>query len=178
METLEKYDHVEISKVEGEATPIYNIVEPKYTAKELEVLKDWKKIVSQSEIQLIHGEPDISLRWQTLKDRVLSALPDAPNKDIVARKIVGMAFGYGDIGLLIDDDNLEEVMVNGITLPVFVFHRKHGMCKTKIVFKATADINQMIHNLCFINNKEIKPIVDIATMDGNRLNITGCTRTR
>lgn len=172
METLDKYDHVEIKKVEDEATPLYNIIEPKYTPKELELFKDWKKIVPQAEIMLIRGEPDVSSRWQSLKDRIAKALPDLPNKEILARKIVGRAFGYDELGLLIDDDNLEEIMVNGITLPVYVYHRKHGMCKTNLSFSNGDAINQVIYDICFVNNKEVKPIVDIAAIDGNRINVT------
>jgi len=172
MEVLEKYDHVEIQKVEGEATPIYVLTEPKYTPAESQAIKGYKKYATPADIQSIKIEPEVSARRQKLKERIMKQLGDMPNKDIIARKIVGYAFGYGDIGLLIDDDNLEEVMLNGLTLPVYVFHRKFGMCKTNIVIDQADALRLLLYDLCSINEKEIKPVVDIATIDGNRVNIT------
>jgi hypothetical protein len=37
---------------------------------------------------------------------------------------------HGDLAVLFEDDNLEEVMYNGGTQCVKVAHREHGMCRT------------------------------------------------
>jgi flagellar protein FlaI len=172
MEVLDKYDDVEIKKVEGQATPVYNVKVPKLTPKEKELLEDYKKVVPSSEIELIRGEPDVSARWEILRKKVEKKIPNSKNKEFVVKKLMGLAFGYGEIGLLVADDNLEEIMINGIGVPVYVFHRKHSMCKTNISFATTDAINQVIYDLCYINKKEQKDIVDIAAIDGNRINIT------
>ena len=39
---------------------------------------------------------------------------------------------YGDLAVLLEDDNLEEVMYNGGTQCVKVAHRNHGMCRTNV----------------------------------------------
>ncbi len=173
MELLDKYDHVQIRKVEGEACPVYAIVPPKLTPKETEELADYRKIAPQSEIHMMRGEPDVSARWEKLKAKVLSSLDNTPGKDYVARKIVGLALGYDEIGLLVDDDELEEIMINGINQPIFVFHRKHGMCKTNLLFTTNEAIAKLVNSICYINKKEPKPVLDLAAIDGNRINITG-----
>ena len=39
---------------------------------------------------------------------------------------------YGDLAVLLEDDNLEEVMYNGGSQCVKVAHRNHGMCRTNV----------------------------------------------
>lgn len=172
MELLDKYDSVEIKKVEGEAAPLYNLIEPKFTEKEQELLKGYKKIVTPADMQLLRSEPDTSSRWEFLKDQVRKKLPSTPNKELLARKLVGMVLGYNELSLLIDDDNLEEIMVNGVNLPVFVYHRKYGMCKTNLKFETVDDIKKIAIDLCYVNGKAAEPVVDLAAVDGNRINIT------
>lgn len=180
MELLEKYDHVEIRSSLGEATPLYYVVEPKLTEKESEELKksqfyrdeNYKKILQPQEITSIKDEPETSKRWEMMKAQITAGLPASPNRDYLAKKINGIKFGYDELGLLIDDDNLEEIMVNGTRLPVFVYHRKHGMCKTNITFETQEALNRLIYDICYANSKEMKSVVDIAALDGNRINIT------
>ena len=39
---------------------------------------------------------------------------------------------YGNLAVLLEDDNLEEVMYNGGAQCVKVAHRDHGMCRTNV----------------------------------------------
>ncbi len=180
MEVIEKYDHIEIRSVPGEPTPIYTIIEPKYTDKEIAALKesrsykfeDYRKIVPPAELQMIKQEPDVSARWEKLKAKLAKDLPDTPNKEILIKKIAGTVLGYDELGLLIDDDNLEEIMVNGLNLPVFIYHRTHGMCKTNLMLPSEDALNRLIYDICYVNNREVKPVIDIAAVDGSRINIT------
>ncbi len=180
MEVLDKYDNVEIRSVEGESTPVYTVIEPKLTDKEAEEISKWglykdadfKKIVKPAELQMLKEEPDVSARWGLLRDYVAKKLPASPNKDYVAKRVAGVLLGYDELSVLADDDNLEEIMVNGIKLPVYIYHRKYGMCKTNLSFPTEEALNRLIYDLCYVNNREVKPIIDIAALDGNRINIT------
>ncbi len=172
MEVLEEYENVRIKEEEGEATPLYTVIEPRLTKADVEVLRNYRKVVMQRDINNIRAEPDISARWEMLKNQIKKRLSKSPHRDFLAKKMTGMALGYGRLGLLVDDDNLEEIMVNGINLPVYVYHRKYGMCKTNIIFPDTEEISALISQLCMVNNKATEHIVDLAAIDGNRINIT------
>jgi flagellar protein FlaI len=172
METLEKYDHVEIIGGVEEAAPLYNVIEPKLTPAEQKAIEGYKKLVTPADMEILRGEPDMSSRWEVMKTELEKKIPNTTNKDYVLKKLVGMVLGYGKLSLLIEDDNLEEVMVNGIKQPVYVYHRKYGMCKTNIVFDSSDELNKMVNDLCYVNKKEVKPVVDLAALDGNRVNIT------
>jgi archaeal flagellar protein FlaI len=172
MELLDKYDHVEIRRSEKEAAPLYSVIEPKLTAAESKAIEDWKKLATPQMISALRSEPDVSARWEKLREQVIAKLPNSDNAYFAAKRIAGMALGYGTIGLLIDDDNLEEIMINGIGVPVFVYHRKWGMCRTNIAFSSPDAIDDLIGELCYVNKKEKKEIIDIAAIDGNRINVT------
>jgi len=120
----------------------------------------------------MRAEPDITARWDLLKKLIEDKLPKTSNKEFVAKMLAGMALGYGELSTLINDDNLEEIMVNGINVPVYVYHRKHGMCKSNISYSTNEAIADQITRLCYVNKKELKPIIDIASVEGNRINIT------
>ncbi|MBN2517518.1 MAG: type II/IV secretion system ATPase subunit, partial [Candidatus Altiarchaeota archaeon] len=173
MQPLDNYDHVEILSVENEAVPVYRIVPPKLTQEELDVLDRYKKIVTQKELDNARKEPEVSLRWELMRDFLMKKLPETPSKEFLVRKIAGMSFGYDELSLFVDDDNLEEIMVNGVNTPVYVFHRRYGMCKTNLTFGSPDAIRKIIFNICFVNKRDSNlPILDIAALDGSRINIT------
>ena len=173
MQPSDKYNHVEIAHVENEATPVYKIIMPELTQEEKGMVERYKKIVSSKEIVELKKEPEISMRWELLKEFLKKKLPDTPNKDFLIRKIAGLAFGYDELGLFVDDDNLEEIMINGVNTPVYVFHRKFGMCKTNLTFGSPESIRKIIFNICFMNGRDSNlSILDIAAIDGCRINIT------
>ncbi|HII59303.1 TPA: intein-containing protein [Methanocaldococcus jannaschii] len=83
----------------------------------------------------------------------------------------------GRLGLLevpLNDDRLEEVMVNGYNVPVFVFHRKHQMCETNIVLDRN-EVDRIIESIANLVNRPIDsrvPMLDAFLPDGSRVNAT------
>lgn len=75
---------------------------------------------------------------------------------------------------LISDDDLEEIMYDGPSQPIRVYHKRFGMCKTS----AHIDENTALYLIRWIvqsNNKTISqenPIFDGTLYDGSRVNIT------
>ena len=78
------------------------------------------------------------------------------------------------LGTLLADDSLEEVMYNGPTQPLMVYHREHGMCRVSVNIDeryAAFFINEVAKaNGRTIN--EANPIFDGALADGSRINAT------
>ena len=62
-------------------------------------------------------------------------LPRLEKRKEMAEYILSHSIGYGLLSPLTNDESLEEIMVNGAGKPVFVFHKRHGMCRTNIVFE-------------------------------------------
>ena len=95
--------------------------------------------------------------------------------DTLAGKLLRDIIGYGEIDSLIQDDELEEIMINGISKPIFVYHRKHGMMKTNIQFENEQDLMDLIDSIARQINRRIdqeSPILDGRLVDGSRINAT------
>ena len=53
-------------------------------------------------------------------------------KTLLISYIVNMMLGLGDLEVLIADDDLEEIAVNGASGFIWIFHKELGWCKTNI----------------------------------------------
>ena len=84
---------------------------------------------------------------------------------------------HGDLQLLLDDDNLEEVMYNGGQQEVKVAHRKFGMCGTNLTIDNESGL-QIAKNIASYTNVPLGdgpgmvPIFDGRLHDGSRVNGT------
>ena len=84
---------------------------------------------------------------------------------------------HGDLQLLLDDDNLEEVMYNGGQQEVKVAHRKFGMCRTNLIIDNDSGL-QIAKNIASYTNVPLGdgpgmvPIFDGRLHDGSRVNGT------
>jgi flagellar protein FlaI len=96
-------------------------------------------------------------------------------KTLLISYIVNMMLGLGDLEVLIADDGLEEIAVNGASDFIWVFHKELGWCKTNIrppndesVYEQSAAIGRRIGRE--INN--LAPLMDAELADGSRVNAT------
>ncbi|HID09326.1 TPA: CpaF family protein, partial [Candidatus Micrarchaeota archaeon] len=99
---------------------------------------------------------------------------DVQNPKKLAEEIVNTVFGLGVLEKLLNDDSLEEVMVNGENRPVFVFHRRIGMCKTD-VYLSKEEIIRYIKKVAVWVNKAVSernPLLDAHLPNGDRFNAT------
>ncbi len=79
-------------------------------------------------------------------------------------------FGFGRITPLFLDPEIEEIMINGELKPVFIVHRKYGMCKTNIVFESRDELELLAERLLNMR-KPKKQIVDGSLEDGSRFSL-------
>ncbi|MCD7781358.1 MAG: CpaF family protein [Methanosphaera sp.] len=94
--------------------------------------------------------------------------------DSVINRLMMDLKGYGKIDALLDDDDLEEVMIIGDNLPVYVYHRSKGMMITDITLESN-EIRQIIEKIANSVDRKIDnqtPILDARLPDGSRVNAT------
>ncbi len=85
--------------------------------------------------------------------------------DYVAEQL----YGYKLIQPLLEDDNLEEIMINGINKPILVFHTMAGTCKTDIQFSNHHDLEDFMLQLG--TTSEGSTFTDSKLIDGSRVNV-------
>jgi archaeal flagellar protein FlaI len=103
--------------------------------------------------------------------------PDADKKVIGFLKsyLIQKSLGLGSIETLMDDINLEEIAVNCMEDPVWVYHVKHGWLKTTIMLQSEEQIR---HFASMIGRKVgrqitiLEPLMDAHLSSGDRVNAT------
>lgn len=168
----------------NEIIPQYNTVKQNYSDKEKIILGELRE--NLVDIAISSGEnfqPNESRLLNDIKHFLFQRLSNnGENTDIsneyldrLANKLLRDIVGYGEIDPLIQDDDLEEIMINGIDKPVFVYHRQYGMMKTNIQFSDEKELTDLIDSIARQINRRIdqeSPILDGRLPDGSRINAT------
>lgn len=96
-------------------------------------------------------------------------------KQILIAYLTNMMLGLGDLEAPIADERLEEITVNGSKDNIWVFHKKHGWCKTNIKPPSEESIYDQSETIGRRVGREINnlaPLMDAELPDGSRVNAT------
>ncbi|MEM2282209.1 MAG: CpaF family protein [Candidatus Hadarchaeales archaeon] len=179
---LEKYGECEILSLQGEVLPLYRLHIPQLTDAEKKLLKVTKERAAEE----IKVNPDLTdpsaLRQVFLKETLRIAGEEARKLHVPSGRVkviselaVRDMLGYGALDPLIADDKLEDILVIGTGKPVYVFHRKYGMCQTNVVFEDDDSILYLIEKMARVVGRRIDqqvPLLDARLPDGSRVNAT------
>ncbi|MEE8402967.1 MAG: CpaF family protein [Candidatus Hydrothermarchaeaceae archaeon] len=178
---LEKGRGYEIIQKADEKTPVYVVSMPELDKDDKRILKE----IERRAIGEISVDPqqimDIRERKATFVKEILNLmkekfgnLPKSKRADF-AGLIVQDMVGYGLIDPLLENDLLEEVMIVGTEKSVYVYHRKHGMCRTNIVFESDEEIGNIVSKIARSVGRRVdmsSPLLDARLPDGSRVNAT------
>ncbi|RJQ15912.1 CpaF family protein [Candidatus Woesearchaeota archaeon] len=103
--------------------------------------------------------------------------PDVDNetKGFLNSYLISKSLGLGNIEILMSDVQLEEIVINQSSDPVWIYHRKHGWLKTNIFLR---DEEQIRHYAGMIGRKVgrqvsvLEPLLDAHLEGGDRVNAT------
>ncbi len=101
--------------------------------------------------------------------------PEIKKTEDVVDYVLDNSIGYGFIAPLLCDPELEEIMVNSPRFPVFVFHRKSGMCKTNLEVVNEETVEKLVQKIALTIDKKFdadNPLLDARLPDGSRVNAT------
>jgi archaeal flagellar protein FlaI len=83
--------------------------------------------------------------------------------------------GFGDIDVIMKDPYIEDLSVNGVNLPVYIWHRKYESIPTNLVFTDENGLDNLIVKLTHLSGKHIStafPILDSMLPGKDRLAAT------
>lgn len=112
-----------------------------------------------------------------IKELLKTELPNINESkaDILTGMLLHEMVGLGTIELLLGDDNLEEVVINNASEPIWVYHKKYGWLKTNVVLE---NETQIYNYSSFIGRKvgrtitNLNPLMDAHLITGDRVNAT------
>jgi flagellar protein FlaI len=180
---LDRYGECEILSVEGEVLPLYRLKLPQLSDSEKKLLK----IVKERAAEEVKVDPSTvkdpsALRQLFLKETIRIGAEEAKKLHVPSSRVkviselaVRDMLGYGPLDPLLADDKLEDILVIGTGKPVYVYHRKYGMCCTNVVFEDEESIRYLIEKMARVVGRRIDqqvPLLDARLPDGSRVNAT------
>jgi flagellar protein FlaI len=175
---------VTISRKKGEFVPIYELSISsisKTTEFMLErIRQELIKAVSLEIVDITDFKRSklIESRFaETISDLINKYFPDLDeeNKGFLTSYLLTKSLGLGMIEFLMNDHQLEEVVVNDASEPIWVYHRKYGWLKTNVFVR---DEEQTRHYASIIGRKVgrqitvLEPLLDAHLEEGDRVNAT------
>lgn len=179
---VDKYGDVKIFKERGEALLLYEIPSPRYEGDEkalVEAILDIAASTIDVNEALFQTQAQKRARYFHKVMEIIESTPELKvpvhSKEFYANAVVREMAGFGLVDPLIADDALEEIMVIATSAPVYVFHRKHQMMRSNIVFYDDKDVVDLIDRIARNIGRRIdvqSPLLDARLPDGTRVNAT------
>ena len=103
--------------------------------------------------------------------------PDIDDRTLkmLVNYVVSQDLGFGDMEILLNDPDLEEIVINSSKEPIWIYHKKWGWCKTNLNVPSEKRIRHYATMIGREVNKEItllSPLMDAHLRDGSRVNAT------
>lgn len=96
-------------------------------------------------------------------------------KEKLVTYIVQKSLDLGFVDILIRDQNIEEITINGANSMVMIYHRKHGWLKSNLKFLSEGEIKNIASRIALENKKyfsNLNPLLDAHLRGGHRVNAT------
>lgn len=114
---------------------------------------------------------------EAIKDLIQKYFPDVDEQTegFLTSYLIAKSLGLGNIQLLMDDVNLEEIVINQASEPVWVYHKLHGWLKSNLFLQ---DEEQVKHYASIIARRVgrqitiLDPLLDANMEEGDRVNAT------
>ena len=172
---------VSIISKEEEAVPIYTISITNISDTTKIILEKIRDEFVAEETKTLSEEESVSDVQEQFKSKIMKLLAkyfsnaDKKTMDMLINYILQQNVGLGNLDILLKDTNLEEIVVNSATEPVWVFHRRHGWLKTNILIPTESRIRHYSTIIGRDVGKEItllNPLMDAHLKTGDRVNAT------
>ncbi len=179
--------HVTIKREKKDFTPLYEIkvpgigmgtklvIETKLKGELLSSVDlDLSELLDPKRAQEIQAKFYESALALIKKDDSTKNLPEE-DMQIIATYLVQHTIGLGDLDMLLSDDNLEEIVINGPNDVVWLYHKKYGWCRTNLSIKDDEEIYNYASLIARKVGRQINvlnPLLDAHLYTGDRVNST------
>ncbi|NOR85633.1 hypothetical protein GQ473_05950 [archaeon] len=175
---------VEINTTATEYVPLYVLQRSEMTLATHAILNTIKdELITMVNLTVKEFVDPSSL--QTVKEKFIKKamvlmekyLPFATPKDkeLLAGNLIHEMLGLGEIELILADPFLEEIVINGHTEPIWVYHKHHGWLKTNIMLKNEEQVYNYASAIGRRVGRQItnlEPLMDAHLTTGDRVNAT------
>lgn len=189
---IEKYNfeskkipiQITIKQIEGEFVPLYDVsISQISKTTELILEKIRQQLIKQVNLGII--EITDTKKSEIIEEKFRATIvvlvnkyfPDIDDKikEFLISYLIQKSLGLGSLEILMDDKQLEEIIINSSSEPIWVYHRNHGWLKTNITI---SDEDQIRHYSTMIGRRVgrqitvLEPLLDAHLSAGDRVNAT------
>lgn len=174
------YAHVGIYDI-GYGKLLYRVIEPPLSEDEREVVEKLKSYLVEDkavDLKVLLGERDVRdflrERLRRIVKKYKVRLPEKAYGKI-EYYVLRDVWGYGKIDVMVRDVNIEDISCDGVSVPVYVWHRKYESLPTNVVFESGDELDSFIVRLAYKAGKQISiasPIVEGSLPEGFRIHLT------
>ena len=163
-----------------ESEYVYESWEPYLTEREEKLLALVKDSLKRT-LEYETGTLGIKDKEEFLKESIDSFFRsrgmhvDDNSRDKIVYYITRDYVGYGPIDVLMSDKSIEDVSCDGVSVPLFIFHRKYESIRTRERFDDENELNSFVIGLGQRCGKQISvanPILDGTSVEGHRVQAT------
>ncbi|MCK5024821.1 MAG: type II/IV secretion system ATPase subunit, partial [Thermoplasmata archaeon] len=176
---IDGYSYVRIKYDNIANDYLYEVIEPKLTEEEEDVLEVLKETMIDS-LELLEDatmdEKEVYLRKGA--DSLLADIGIQLNpisKERIVYYILRDFTRYGAIDATMIDVQVEDLSCDGMNVPLYVFHRKYGSIQSNLKFTSSSELDGFVVWLAQRCGKHIsvaEPMLDATIPDGSRLQAT------
>ncbi len=176
---IDGYSYVRIKYDNIANDYLYEVIEPKLTEEEEDVLEVLKETMVDS-LELLE-DANMEEKEKYLRKGVDSLLSDIGiqlnpiSKERIVYYILRDFTRYGAIDVTMIDAQVEDLSCDGMNVPLYVFHRKYGSIQSNLIFTTSIELDGFVVWLAQRCGKHIsvaEPMLDATIPDGSRLQAT------
>lgn len=96
-------------------------------------------------------------------------------KQVLISYLIQNTLGLGDLEVLMADENLEDIAINNPMDPVWVYHKRHGWCRTNLFIRRDETVYEyaaMVGRKIGRQINVLNPIMNAHLPSGDRINAT------
>jgi flagellar protein FlaI len=170
-----------ISWEEETKEAVYNVVEPDLDDDETEILNKIKEIVQEEIESDFYSLSEMGKAEDYFDEKVEEILDELRISTEKAQRekfsyyLKRDMLGLGKIEPFFHDASIEDISCDGIAIPVYVYHNRHGSLRTSVMYGNAKELDESILRIaqkCEMDISVAEPVLDGRLPDGSRVNAT------
>ena len=157
----------------------YEVIEPRVSNDEADVLELLKETLVGSVDRMTEAESSLKEKYlRRIVDELMVQLGitlHPISKERVMYYVLRDFLGYGVIDVMMTDPNVEDCSCDGVSVPLYIYHRKYGSIRSNLRFDKENELDGFVVWLAQKCGKHISvasPLLDATIPDGSRLQAT------
>jgi len=160
---------------------VYSVVEPDIEEKEKGILAKIKEIVQEEIESDFYSLTEVGKAESYFDEKIEEILDelristDKTQRDKFAYYLKRDMLGLGKIEPFFHDSSIEDISCDGISVPVYIYHNRHGSLRTSVMYGSAKELDEAILRIaqkCEMDISVAEPVLDGRLPDGSRVNAT------